>query len=118
MPTSTISARGSITGLASGSRSLVTAEAQNSSCPGQVESVILTTGDNTIDVPTSSKGCIITFASGSTSTKKLKGAGGDTGITLNQAGWNILSFPPTPPTIIIINSSTIDTGNRTTIEFL
>ena len=118
MPTSTFSGRGSITGLANGSRSLATREFGNSSSPGQVESIILTTGDNTIDVPTSAAGCIITFDPGSTSTKKLKGAGADTGVTLNQAGWNMLSFPPTPPSIIIINSSTIDTGKRTIIEFL
>lgn len=118
MALSRVSVRGFISGLPSGSRSLVSREIENASCPGQVESIILTTGDNTIDVPTTSKGCIITFAEGSTSTKKLKGAGGDTGIELNQAGVNMLQFPPTPPTVIIINSSTIDTGNRTLIEFL
>lgn len=88
---------------------------------GQTTSLVLANGDNTITIPsTSCSAAIISFSSGSVTTKKLKGVGGDTGITLNGTGVNVISFPGGGATAasFIINSSALDTNQATEILFL
>lgn len=114
---STIQLRGYISGLLAGSRSISPTDQTNADAPNQVTQVTLASGDNTITVPTKARGCIINFASTSTTTKTLKGAAGDTGIVLDRTGWNVLKFYSTPPASFIINSSAADTGLLTEITF-
>lgn len=87
----------------------------------QTTVLTLGNGDNTIAIPsTFCVAAIVSFAAGSTTTKKLKGAAPDTGITLNATGVNVISFPGsgTTGTSFIINSSAIDTGFATEILFI
>ena len=117
---------GSVTGLQSGQKIVgpytvsppATATDQTS---GQTTTVILASGDNTITIPsTNCTAAIISFTPGSATTKKLKGAGGDTGVTLHADGVNLISFPGGGATAasFIINSSVLDTGNTTEVLFL
>jgi len=88
---------------------------------GQTLSLQLANGANTITIPsTSCTAAIITFASGSSVTKTLKGASGDTGILLNPKGTTVLTFPGggSTPANFVITASGADTGFYTEIIFL
>lgn len=88
---------------------------------GTTVTQVLANGDNTIAIPSAyCVAAIISFAPGSTTTKKLKGSGADTGITLNPNGVNLISFPGSNTTAasFIINSSAVDTGFATEILFI
>jgi hypothetical protein len=77
-----------------------------------VSAQILANGDNTFTVPTNAAWALIVFDPTSVTVKKLKGAGGDTGITLSANG---LALIPVASANIIINSSALDTGLYTRI---
>jgi len=86
---------------------------------GAVTDVVLAAGDNTITVPSGASAAIIQFGAGSTSVKKLKGAGADTGITVTKIGTCVLHFDAAgAPANFIINSSALDTGITTEITFV
>lgn len=108
--------RGYFENLTEGARNLAPTELINSDAPTTVTVVSLVSGDNTIAVPAKAVGCLILFASTSAVVKKLKGAGGDTGITLHPTKWLVLSFTAAAMANIIINASANDTGLYT--EFL
>jgi hypothetical protein len=115
---STVQLRGYISSLPSGSGSLSPTDFTNTDAPLQRTQVVLASGDNTITVPTKARGCIIIFGSASTTTKKLKGVAGDTGVTLSKTGFNFIQFEATPPASFIINSSATDTAILTEIVFV
>jgi hypothetical protein len=114
----TVQLRGYISSLPGGSRAIAPTDYTNTAAPVAVTQVTLASGDNTITVPAGSRGVIIIFASGSTTTKKLKGVGGDTGVTLDKTGYNFIRFETSPPANFIINSSVADTSNITEIIFV
>ena len=63
------------------------AAADNSAAPGDIDIFSLTTGDNTISVPTGGstvKAATIIPPSGNTQVIKIKGAGGDTGVNIHK----------------------------------
>src|SRR4030067_2725106 len=113
--TSIIQLRGFIESLPGGSKNIAPADIQNATPPEAETQLVLASGDNTIIIPALSRGAVIIFDSTSTTTKKLKGAGGDTGIVIRKDSWHILGFESTPPTDFIINSSAADTGKYTRI---
>ncbi len=109
--------------LQTGSRAINVPDYTNLVAPGAYSvTVELGSGDNTIAPPnisTSSvaRGVIIIFDPTSTTTKKLKGNAGDTGVILRKNGMNFLSFDDAPPAGFIINSSAADTDKATQIIF-
>ena len=85
-----------------------TSEFVNSDAPLATTQVNLQAGDNTILVPTKSRGVIMFFDPASTQVKKIKGAGGDTGVQINKTGIHYLQFDAAPPASFIINSVALD----------
>jgi hypothetical protein len=64
-------------------------------------------GDNTITPPAGVTFCLIVFNQGNSSTYKLKGVGGDTGITLGSVSLKWAFLPVS--SAFILNSSGLDT---------
>lgn len=64
-------------------------------------SVTLTTGDNTLTVPTGTVAMMVVPPNTSTVSKKLKGVGGDTGFALAPAAISVLSLPAGTSTVLI-----------------
>lgn len=115
---SVVQLRGFFEDIPSGSKSIGPADLQNNT-PTVAETIVtLASGDNTITVPVSTTlGAIIIFDSTSTTAKKIKGVGGDTGITVTKTKWFVLTFDSPAPANFIINSSAADTGLYTKIIF-
>ncbi len=113
---SLIQLRGLLETIPGGSKNIAPTDMQNNTPPSAEIQLVLANGDNTITVPALSKGCVVIFDSTSTTTKILKGAAGDTGISLQKTGWIVLTFVQAGGTFII-NSSAADTGKYTTIIF-
>lgn len=117
--TGTVSISGSVTGLSTGSKTIGPLTITSSAAVGQQTDVTLASGDNTITVPSTSTAAIIVFDATSTTTKKIKGAGGDTGITVTKTGKFVLHFDTAAvPASFIINSSVADTGKTTSVLFV
>lgn len=113
---SLIQLRGLIEGTVVGSRNIAPTDLQNSTPPEfEIQDVLDT--DNLIPVPANAKGAIIIFDPTSTTTKRLKGTAGDTGIILAKNKWNVITFEDTPPVSFYIACSAIDTGKTTTVIF-
>jgi len=116
MALSTVNITGSITSSPSGSRS-INLVISNSTPPAAETELVLASGDNTIDVPTLSDGCIIIPDSTSTVAKVLKGDTGDTGVGISPTKPTLLTWPDTPPSDFIITTDGADTGKYTRILF-
>lgn len=116
--------QGSVTGVATGSKTLgpvtITQGTPTDANAAPITSVILASGDNTITIPsTTCVAAVIQFASGSTTTKKLKGHADDVGIIVTKNGPVLLSFAASgAPASFIINSSALDTANTTTVFWI
>lgn len=118
--TGTVTVSGAISGLPSGSRAIGPLTVSPTNASGHVIDVVLASGDNTITVPSTptTSGCIIQFGASSTTTKKLKGIGADTGITVTKTGFAVLCWDTAAvPGSFVINSSAADTGQVTEITF-
>ena len=86
------------------------ADITNTTAPsGGPVNTVLSAGNNTITVPTGSRGVMIRPPVGSTNVKILKGVGGDTGITMDPAQPFYLPFAVSPPANFVINSAGIET---------
>lgn len=86
----------------------------NASSPGVSTVVDLSSGDNTITVPTggssSPVALIILPPSGNTTAITLKGNAGDTGVALHKTNPSVIGFDGTPT--IILNAGAAITGLR------
>lgn len=117
---------GTVSGLSTGSKTIgpiivPVPGSPTDATSGQITTLQLASGDNTILIPsTSTQVAIIVFSSQSATTKKLKGVGGDTGIVLDSNGANLLTFVGggSSPASFVINSSAADTGFTTEITFI
>lgn len=89
--------------------------AQNAASPGQLEVKDLSSGDNTITVPTGgssvASGCILIPPSGNAVVVTLKGVGGDTGIAIGLTNPMVLTFG-SGVTNFVINAASAITGFR------
>lgn len=80
------------------------AAAPNAVTPGSVTIHSLTTGDNTITVPTGGstvKGATIVPPSGNAQNITLKGVGADTGIPIGQQDPTSIAFQTAPATFVL-----------------
>src|SRR6516225_7966555 len=112
MATGTFSVTGTVAGLPFGSSSIGAITVSSTAAAGAVTDLVLANGDNTITIPTAVNvtAVLIVFAGGSTTVKKLKGVGADTGITLNPTSFNLITLVNPAPANFVINSSAADTG--------
>lgn len=62
---------------------------------------VLSPGDNSISVPTGAQGVLIVPPTSSVIVKKLKGAGGDTGVVISPSLCTMLSLPSGATTLLI-----------------
>lgn len=86
----------------------------NANAPsGGTEPQTLTSGNNTIAVPTNARGFIYAPPVGSVVAKTLKGVSGDTGLSMGRAQPFIYLFDETvaPPANIVINAASGETGD-------
>lgn len=86
---------------------------QNANSPLRVDKVTLSSGANTITLPTSPMvpgGVVIIPPSGSTTALTLKGVSGDTGFLINPGAPTMLLFPATPTATFVINAASSVTG--------
>ena len=83
-----------------------------------VTELVLQSGDNTITIPANSLGCVISMPAGNTQATKLKGVGGDTGLTISKVGVTVLNWDSgSVPSNFVINSAGLQTGLYTQISF-
>lgn len=64
--------------------SRIDSAASNTTAPGQVEKKDLSSGNNTITVPSGAKGLTLKPPSGNTQALILKGVNGDTGVAIHK----------------------------------
>ena len=106
---------GSISVVVSGDKTLQESFdfASNAAADGGETTHVLSSGANTITVPTAFtvKGCIIRPPSGNTQTITLKGVTGDTGISLHLTDPQLLRFGTAPASFVLTAGGTI-TGLR------
>lgn len=77
----------------------------NTQASGDKQTVFLSSGDNILSPPSNCKGLIIVAPDNSSVVLKLKGAAGDTGITIRPDGTQSLEFSDSGPGTIIINAA-------------
>lgn len=113
---SLIQLQGLIEGIPGGSININPTDMQNNTPPSWTYQNVLGIGDNQIVVPVLAKGCVVIFDPTATTTKKIKGMGPDTGITVGKTGWFVLTFEA-GGFIFIINLSANDVNKYTTVIF-
>lgn len=86
----------------------------NTAPAGGPISVLLSTGDNTLTVPSGAVALLIVPPSDSVVVKKLKGVGGDTGVTIAPAAPTYLGLPASA-TEVLLNAAS---GETVTLEWL
>lgn len=106
--TGTVTTSGTVTGLPGGNSLTIAGQITSAAAVGELLQQALTTGANTITVPTGSVAVIITPPSGSVVVLTLKGVTGDTGVIIAPSG--LVSFPAVIPlgaaqTTIVVNAS-------------
>ena len=115
-----ITVSGYISNTPSGSRSIGPITITSAAANGQVQQIVLQSGDNTITVPTgiATNGCIIILPSDNTAVTTLKGVGGDTGIALGKTTKQVLNWDSTAaPATFVLNSASTQTSKITEIQF-
>ena len=85
----------------------------NANSPCAIETKNLSSGNNTITVPSTSGGFVFYPPDGNTATLTFKGiTSGDTGISWGLEGTQVITFDASPDASIIINASATVTGCR------
>jgi len=82
----------------------------NPLAPGDIDLFALSTGANTMTLPTGGStptGAIIIPPPGNTVALTLKGVGGDTGIALSKVDPAIITFDNPPPVSFVINAANV-----------
>ena len=86
--------------------------ADNAVAPGSVTVHALSTGNNTITVPSATgitvKGATIIPPSGNTASLILKGVSGDTGITLSNTDPTSIAFETAPANFVLVAGAAIN----------
>ena len=92
MATATIFIDGVLTGTASGNQYVRPAALSLASPVGQRQIVNLSSGANTITLPSGTRFVHIQPPAGNAQTITLKGVSGDTGVALHKTNWTALSL--------------------------
>jgi hypothetical protein len=95
-----ITVSGSVTGIPTGSITFA-GSITSSAAVGEVLSIVLASGDNTISVPSGTTTVYFQPPVGNAIALKLKGAGGDTGVTISKVNLSIFSLDASQTSLII-----------------
>jgi len=115
-----ITVSGYISNTPTGSRSIGPITLTSAAANGQVQRVVLQSGDNVITIPTvpAPNGCVIQLPSDNTSVTKFVGTTGDVGFAIGKTTAHVLTWDPTAvPTSFILSSVSTQTGKATEITF-
>jgi hypothetical protein len=99
--TGSIKIAGTVSGLDDGSVTVGPISMTTSSAVYQRTTLSLASGNNTISVPAGATICILIFPADNTNAVKIKGASGDTGVTLNKVGKCVLQLDSGQTTFIL-----------------
>ncbi len=81
---------------------------ENTASPGEQQPVVLSSGDNTITVPTGASGVLIQPAATSTVSKRIKGNAADVGFPISPSASAYLPIP-SGATSFVLNASGAET---------
>jgi|SRR5688572_8488784 len=81
--------------------SLIHSAAENAASPGEIESVVLASGNNTITPPVGFKAVTILPPAGNTNLITLKGVNGDTGVPLHKTDPTSIGLDSTVVTFVL-----------------
>lgn len=79
----------------------------NSSSPGSEQQVALSSGNNTVSVPSGSTALTVVKPAGNAVALKLKGVSGDTGVTLHLTDPDSISLDSTVTAVVINAASAV-----------
>lgn len=99
--TGSLNLSGTVYGLLTGNKNIVVPVIASSAAVGQITSINLNTGANTITIPTGATAAVIYPPSTNIYSLTLKGVTGDTGIPINRTMWSVLSLDPTATTFVL-----------------
>jgi hypothetical protein len=121
MANSRIELRGYFESIPDGSVSIAPTPMENPTSPSEVQTAILTVGDNASTPPPNAMGVLITLPVASTTdqSRLLKSDAGDVGFPLPQtANFVVLPFDPSnPPTAVIVTVTTNDDTEVSTFRY-
>lgn len=106
---------GSITFSGDVTATVSLAAVSNTQAPGAISILSLTTGANTITLPTGGStpiGAVIIPPPGNAQALTLKGVAGDTGIALHKTNPTIVTFDNPAPANFVINAAAVVNGLR------
>ena len=114
MAAGNVTLTGNISGGPTGTRTFGPLQINLASAVDQTSVIALSSGANTITVPTGTTVAIITGPNAVTPTPNptnaavltLKGIAGDTGIAVSNKYWTVLSFDSTPASFVINSTAT------------
>lgn len=110
MASSAVTISGSVTGLAGGTFTISIAQLTNASATGPQSAYALSTGNNTVTIPTGAEGVIIEPRSGNTVALTYKDVGGATGIPMSLVKPYMASFGAGATSFVLsaASSTTVD----------
>ena len=111
---------GRISNTPTGGRTIGPITLTSADANGQVQRVVLQSGENVITIPTipAPKGCIIQLPSDNTAVTKFVGTTGDVGFAIGKTTSMVLNWDSTAvPTSFILSSASTQTGKPTEVTF-
>lgn len=118
--TATVVIQGLISNAPTGSRTIGPITLTSAAANGQVQRIVLQSGENVITIPTipAPTGCVIQLPSDNTAITKFMGVTGETGFVIGKVGALVLSWDPTAvPASFILSSAATQTAKATEIVF-
>ncbi len=115
-----ITIAGTISNTPTGSRQIGPITLTSAAANGQVQRIVLQSGENVITIPTipAPNGCVIQLPSDNTAVTKFVGTTGDVGFAIGKTTSLVLNWDPTAvPTSFILSSASTQTGKATEITF-
>lgn len=105
MATAEIKLSATVLGLLTGNRTASPATASFDDAHGGVTLLDLSSGANTITIPTGATAALIVMPSTNTTGVTLKGVTGDTGLALAPAGWQLINWGASVPSTFVLTAA-------------
>jgi hypothetical protein len=118
--TASITISGYISNTPTGSRTIGPITKTSADANGQVQRLVLQSGENTITIPTvpAPNGCLIQLPATNTAITKFLGVTGETGFAIGKTTSQFITWDPTAvPASFILSSAATQTGLVTEITF-
>ncbi len=118
--TASIQIQGYISNTPTGGRQIGPITLTSAAANGQVQRIVLQSGENVITIPTIpvTNGCIIQLPSDNTAVTKFVGTTADVGFAIGKTTALVLNWDPTAvPVSFILSSASTQTGKATEITF-